>query len=115
MASTIAAISTAPMKSAIGIIRISGDDALAVSEKVFSGNIRKAPREMVTGSFLTKSGEVLDYGMGVFFKGPKSFTGEDSVEFYCHGSTAVLSAVLSEVFPPVQGLQRQESLRAAHS
>ncbi|MBQ5777920.1 MAG: tRNA uridine-5-carboxymethylaminomethyl(34) synthesis GTPase MnmE, partial [Oscillospiraceae bacterium] len=98
MASTIAAISTAPMKSAIGIIRISGDDALAVSEKVFSGNIRKAPREMVTGSFLTKSGEVLDYGMGVFFKGPKSFTGEDSVEFYCHGSTAVLSAVLSEVF-----------------
>lgn len=98
MADTIAAISTAPMKSAIGIIRISGDTALSVSEKVFSGKLSKKPREMVTGSFISKAGEVLDYGMGVYFKGPRSFTGEDSVELYCHGSTAVLSAVLSAVF-----------------
>ncbi|MBR5543149.1 MAG: tRNA uridine-5-carboxymethylaminomethyl(34) synthesis GTPase MnmE [Oscillospiraceae bacterium] len=98
MAQTIAAISTAPMKSALGIIRISGDDALSVAERVFCGRLSQSPREMVTGKFLSQTGDTLDFGMAVYFKGPKSFTGEDSVEFFCHGSTAVLSAVLSSLF-----------------
>ncbi len=98
MADTIAAIATAPMKSAIGIIRISGDDALQIAKKVFTGKLSASPREMLTGRFLSPSGEVCDYGMAVFFKGPASFTGEDSVEFYCHGSTAVLKTVLSSLF-----------------
>ncbi len=98
MSETIAAISTAPVRSAIGIIRISGDDALKISSKVFSGELSSRPREMVTGRFLSEKGDVLDFGMAVFFKGPKSFTGEDSVEFFCHGSTAVLSAVLRALF-----------------
>ncbi len=97
MADTIAAISTAPAKSAIGIIRISGDDALSISKKVFLGDL-SVPRMMNTGKLISSSGEVCDYGMGVFFKGPKSFTGEDSVELYCHGSSAVLRSVLSALY-----------------
>ena len=97
MADTIAAISTAPAKSAIGIIRISGDDALSISKKVFLGDL-SVPRMMNTGKIISADGEVCDYGMGVFFKAPKSFTGEDSVELYCHGSTAVLRSVLSALY-----------------
>ena len=97
MADTIAAISTAPMKSAIGIIRISGDLALEISKKVFTGDLSE-PRKMFTGKMLSGSGEVCDFGMGVYFKAPASFTGEDSVELFCHGSTAVLRTVLSSLY-----------------
>ncbi|MBQ8003760.1 MAG: tRNA uridine-5-carboxymethylaminomethyl(34) synthesis GTPase MnmE [Oscillospiraceae bacterium] len=97
MADTIAAIATAPAKSAIGIVRISGDNAFEISKKIFSGDLSE-PRKMVTGKLFSSGGEVCDYGMGVFFKAPASFTGEDSVELYCHGSTAVLRTVLSALF-----------------
>ncbi len=97
MADTIAAIATAPMKSAIGIIRVSGDDALKISNKVFSGNLNK-PRSIVTGSMLSNDGNICDFGMGVYFKGPASFTGEDSVELFCHGSLAVLRTVLNSLY-----------------
>lgn len=98
MADTIAAIATAPIKSAVGMIRISGDDALSVCERVFSKHLGDSPREMITGTFLSPDGTCLDFGMAVFFRGPKSFTGEDSVEFYCHGSVAVLREVLNSLF-----------------
>ncbi len=97
MSDTIAAVATPPAKSAIGIIRISGDNAFEITKKVFSGDISE-PRKMVTGKMLSENGEVCDYGMGVFFKAPASFTGEDSAELYCHGSTAVLRTVLSALF-----------------
>lgn len=97
MSDTIAAVATPPAKSAIGIIRISGDDAFEITKKVFSGDISE-PRKMVTGKMLSENGEVCDYGMGVFFKAPASFTGEDSAELYCHGSTAVLRSVLTSLF-----------------
>lgn len=97
MAETIAAIATAPMKSAIGIIRISGDDALKISGKVFSGNLNK-PRSMVTGNMFSHDGNICDFGMGVYFKAPASFTGEDSVELFCHGSLAVLRTVLNSLY-----------------
>ena len=98
MSDTIAAIATAPMKSAIGIIRISGPDALGIAGKVFLGNPGEKPREMVTGKFLSKNGEICDFGMGVYFKTPASFTGEDCIELYCHGSLAVLRTVLSALY-----------------
>lgn len=98
MADTIAAIATAPVRAAIGVIRISGDDALKISSRVFSSSLSSRPREMVTGRFLSQKGEVLDYGMACYFKGPKSFTGEDSVEFFCHGGVAVLASVLASLF-----------------
>ncbi len=97
MSNTIAAVATPPAKSAIGIIRISGDNAFEITKKVFSGDISE-PRKMVTGKMFSETGEVCDYGMGVFFKAPASFTGEDSAELYCHGSTAVLRTVLSALF-----------------
>ncbi len=98
MAHTIAAIATAPMRSAIGVIRISGDTALDVVSRVFSSDLAARPREMVTGRMTIASGEICDFGMGVYFKAPASYTGEDTIELYCHGSLAVLRAVLDALY-----------------
>lgn len=97
MADTIAAVSTAPMKSAIGIIRLSGDDSLRIARRVFLGKLEN-PREMYAGNMISKNGDVCDFGMGVYFKAPRSYTGEDCVELYCHGSLAVLRSVLSSLY-----------------
>lgn len=98
MSDTIAAIATAPMKSAIGIIRLSGPDSLNISNKVFLGNLKDSPRKMITGNFLSKNGDVCDFGMAAYFKAPASFTGEDCIEYYCHGSLAVLRTVLLALY-----------------
>ena len=97
MADTIAAISTPPIKGAIGIIRISGDNALSAAKRVFCGSLEN-PREMYAGNMLTSCGDVCDFGMGVYFKAPRSYTGEDCVELYCHGSPSVLRLVLSALY-----------------
>ncbi len=86
------------MRSAIGVIRLSGDTALAVASRVFSADLGAHPREMMTGRILAADGRVCDFGMGVYFKAPASFTGEDTVELYCHGSLAVLRTVLDALY-----------------
>ena len=91
---TIAAIAAgggAP--SAIGVVRISGPDCFAACGRVFRsarpfGELEA--RRMVLGEFLDREGRVLDRGLAVRFPGPRSYTGEDSAEFHCHGSPVVL-------------------------
>ncbi len=97
---TIAAVSTAPVPSAIGIIRLSGKDAGGILGKVFSGvkDPVENPREMVYGRLLTPEGRVLDRALAVFFEAGASFTGESMAEIHCHGSPAVLEAGLRAVF-----------------
>ena len=92
MQDTIAAIATAPVKGAVGVLRISGGNAAEISEKVFKSKRSFAdnPRNMLYGDFLAADGQVLDRGLAVYFKAPASYTGEDVVEFYCHGSVTVL-------------------------
>ena len=91
---TIAAISTAYGEGGIGIIRVSGDEAFDVVQKIFTGKLRE--REMVYGHiFDEKTGETIDEVMVCCFKGPNSYTAEDVCEIQCHGSVVSLKKILS--------------------
>ena len=103
MSHTIAAVSTGTSVSAIGIIRLTGDDAIAVSDKVFTLNNKKslstAPdRKLMLGQLHDKEGRVIDSCCAILSREPHSYTGEDTVEFHCHGSPAVLSAGLEALY-----------------
>lgn len=94
---TIAAIATPAGTGGVAIIRISGSGALSVAEKMFqpSAKIGVAdflPNFMYTGRIICDG--FADYGMCVYFKAPKSFTGEDVVEFHCHGGAEIARGVL---------------------
>ncbi|MBZ0221145.1 MAG: tRNA uridine-5-carboxymethylaminomethyl(34) synthesis GTPase MnmE [Candidatus Methylomirabilis sp.] len=93
---TIAAVATAPGPGGIGIIRISGPDALAVSLKLFKPGIDGLKERYLHFGLITSAeGELLDRGFLVFMKGPRSYTGEDVVELHCHGGPILLRQVLS--------------------
>ena len=103
MSHTIAAVSTGRQVSAIGIIRLSGDDCIAVADKVLSLNNGKtlsqaSDRRLYLGTLHDKQGRCLDQCMAVVSRGPHSYTGEDTVEFHCHGSPAVLAAGLEALY-----------------
>lgn len=98
---TIAAISTAQGAGGIGIIRISGDKAIEVADKVFvsfSGT-KLADLEGYRAAYgsIKSEGEVLDECVALVFRAPKSFTGENVVELCCHGGTLVTKLVLRAV------------------
>lgn len=97
MSDNISAISTALGASGVAVIRMSGDSPLEIAKKMFkpSGKVEVkdfVPNVMYPGEI--DCGGFFDYGMCVYFKGPKSFTGEDSVEFHCHGGIAITRGVL---------------------
>ena len=103
MSHTIAAVSTGNQISAIGIIRLTGDDCIAVADKVFTLFNKKpldtAPdRKLMLGELHDKQGRVIDSCCVVVSRGPRSYTGEDTVEFHCHGSPAVLAAGLESLY-----------------
>lgn len=103
MSDTIAAIATAPVQSAIGIIRVSGDDAISVSEKIFRANGKKTLSQfenykMGLGSLCGPDGAVIDICLAVVSRASGSYTGEDTVEFHTHGSPMVLAQGLSALF-----------------
>ncbi len=103
MSHTIAAISTGNCVSAIGILRLSGDDSIAIAEKVFTLNngaaLSSAPnRKLVLGNLHDVRGRLLDSCCAICSRGPHSYTGEDTVEFHCHGSPAVLAAGLEALY-----------------
>lgn len=93
---SVAAIATPPGKGAVGIVRLSGNEALEIAAKVWRG---KDPRGMGGGQFtygeiVDARGEILDEALLLVFRKPRSYTGQDSVEFQTHGSPAVLRQVL---------------------
>lgn len=100
MADTIAALSTAPAKSGVAVIRVSGDEALDIAKRVFRPAYRGdwAPRMMTYGTLLNREGAAIDSILAVWFRGPNSYTGEDIVELHCHGSLAVLNSALSALY-----------------
>jgi len=96
----IAAISTGAVASGVAVIRISGDTPLSVAEKMFKpvGKIKVCdfePNKMYAGEISADG--FTDFGMCVYFKAPKSFTGEDTVEFHCHGGLAITRGILSKI------------------
>ena len=103
MSHTIAAISTGTAVSAIGIIRLTGDDCIAVAQKVITLNNKKTlsevpNRKLLLADLHDKEGRIIDAICVVVARGPHSYTGEDTVEFHCHGSPAVLAAGLEALY-----------------
>ncbi len=102
-ADTIAAISTPPGPGAIGILRLSGPQAVFVAEKCFKplgpkGLREHAPRALVYGDLLDSGGQPIDRVLCTYSLGPSSYTGEDTAEFQCHGSPMVLALGLEALF-----------------
>ena len=102
MSDVIAAVSTGRQVCAIGIIRLSGDGCIAVAERVFTPLNKPlheaANRKLVMGTLHDDRGRVIDQCMAVCSRQPHSYTGEDTVEFHCHGSPAVLAAGLEALY-----------------
>jgi len=95
---TIVANATPLIPSAISIVRISGDKALEIGKKIFSLPEKITPRKVYFGKIFNHKGEVIDEGLFVYFQKPKSFTGEDLVEIYPHGSVPVVKSILEACF-----------------
>ena len=93
---TIAAISTPIGHGGIGIVRVSGDDALKIIEKVFvpKNKGKFKPYTLKFGNIINEQGNVLDQVLISYFKAPKTYTGEDICEVNCHGGLIVTKQIL---------------------
>ena len=99
---TIAAIATGNQVSAIGIVRVSGPDSIALMDEVFAPADGRpmsshGDRQLVYGK-LCDGGRALDYCLCTISRAPRSYTGEDTAELQCHGSPVVLGEALSALF-----------------
>ena len=90
---TIVSLITPPMMGAVAVIRMSGDDALEIAQQMFSRTITE-PNRVYYGRIVDKQ-EIVDEVVLTYFKGPRSFTGEDVVEISCHGSMLVANQIIS--------------------
>lgn len=103
MSDTIAAIATGAQVCAIGIVRLSGPEAIALAGALFTP-LRGAPlaqqsdRKLCYGRLCDRQGRLLDLCLATVSRGPDSYTGEDTAELQCHGSPVLLTTVLEELF-----------------
>lgn len=94
----IAAIATPPGEGGIAVIRVSGRGSIELVDTVFRGKIlAKQPTHTAHFGKIERNGEVVDEVVATVFRGPKSFTGDDTVEISCHGGVLVTHAVLETV------------------
>ena len=95
---TIAAISTPPGQGGISLVRLSGPEAIAIAAQVFfpfSGcELAALPGYTARYGRFRSGGRVLDTGVALVYRAPKSYTGEDVAELMCHGGELVSAAVL---------------------
>lgn len=103
MSDTIAAVSTGMQVTAIGILRLSGDEAINIVDKLFiprSGRkmSESEDRKLVFGALNDLDGQTLDICLCTVSRAPHSYTGENTAELQCHGSPAVLRAALDAIF-----------------
>ena len=99
---TIAAISTSAGNSGIGIIRVSGDEAVEIVDKIFQSNkkgkkLRNVKSHTVHYGYIVDGQTILDQVLVIVMKNPHSYTGEDTVEIDCHGGMLILQKVLELV------------------
>ena len=92
---TISAIATPPGRGGIGIVRISGPQALAIAHGI--AGLDPAPRQVAYCSFRDRDGSVIDNGIMLYFKAPASYTGEDVIELQGHGGQVVLNMLQRRV------------------
>jgi tRNA modification GTPase len=92
---TIVALATPPGVGALGVIRLSGKKAIEIANKLFvSKDISQSKAPAIHVGFLKKDGEVLDEVVLSIFKSPASYTGEDVIEFSCHGSPYIHQKII---------------------
>ena len=88
---TIAAIATPPGQGGIGIVRLSGPNARSIAESLTNHSFMPRAADYIS---VRSAEELVDEGIGIYFAGPNSFTGEDVVELQLHGSPVVLQKLL---------------------
>ncbi len=91
---TIVGLATPPIKGALGVIRVSGDDCLNLVKSCFSKEIQDKGNSVFVGNFLSIEKEIIDEVVLTYFKAPKSFTGENVIEISFHGSMLIASMIL---------------------
>ena len=89
---SIVAVATAPGKGGIGIVRASGSDLGPIIAGIIG--IAPEPRSALLARFLNSQGQAIDQGLVIFFKGPASYTGQDTLELHGHGGPVVLQMLL---------------------
>ena len=94
MFETIVALATPPLRSALAIVRLSGDDCFFIVSKFFTKDITKVEKNTIYHGFIKDEEEIIDEVVLLAYKGPKSFTGEDSVEIMCHGSPLIFNRII---------------------
>jgi tRNA modification GTPase len=93
MADTIFALSTAPGRAGVAVVRVSGPEATRALE-MLSGKPVSTPRTATMTGFFDGGGNLIDRGLAIYFQQPSSFTGEDIAEFHIHGGRAIVGAML---------------------
>lgn len=91
---TIVALATPPIKSALAIVRLSGDDSLHIASKIFSRNLETIAQPGHYFGQIHHKGQLIDEAVALVFLKPHSFTGENSVEFCVHGSILIAQQVI---------------------
>lgn len=95
---TIAAIATPPGEGGVAIVRISGKEAFSVAAKIFSGPIHTYKSHTAHyGQVINSQGQHVDDVLVLVMRGPRSYTGEDTVEVHCHGGTLITRRVLEVI------------------
>jgi tRNA modification GTPase len=95
LSDTIAALATPPGRAALAIIRLSGSTAFDVAARVVPSFRSTPARRATLATFNGEQGQVIDRGLYTVFPGPQSYTGEDLVEFSCHGGLVVPAHLLA--------------------
>ena len=94
MFETIVALATPPLKSALAIVRLSGDDCFFIVSKFFTKNLEKVEKNTIFHGYIKDEEDYVDEVVLLAYKGPRSFTGEDSVEIMCHGSPLIFNKII---------------------
>ena len=102
METTIAAISTAMSASGIGIVRISGEDAMEIISRIYRSKggkkrIKEVPSHTIHYGYIYDGEELIDEVLVMIMRAPRTFTGEDTVEIDCHGGVFAMKRVLETV------------------
>lgn len=92
---TIVALATAPLKSALALIRVSGDDSFAISSQLFSKSLQNIDKPTLKHGTISDNGKVIDDVVLLCYPAEKSMTGEPVVEVSCHGSMLIANQIIN--------------------
>lgn len=94
MGNVIVALATAPLKCALHLIRVSGDDAFAITDEIFTHKVSGLQKRSVFLGTIHEGDEDIDSVVVIAYPGPKTMTGEDVVEITCHGSVLIANQII---------------------